>query len=135
MRKSYCIALSKPFRSNVRAELTKMPKIYFFDLGLRNSLLKNFENMHNRLDKGQFFENIVWREFFLKYGLDEIKYRRTQQKNEVDLIIEEKKAYEVKFSKELIKESKYKLFKTNYPNLNLEFITFENILQHIILMS
>ena len=132
MRKSYCIALVKPFRSNVRAELTKMPKVFFFDLGLRNMLLKNFDNIHERLDKGQFFENVVWREFFLKYGLDEIKYRRTQQKNEVDFIVEERKAYEVKFSKELIKESKYKLFRQHYPNLNLEFLTFEGILQHLI---
>jgi predicted AAA+ superfamily ATPase len=32
MRKSYSIALIKPFWSNLRAELTKMPKIFFFDV-------------------------------------------------------------------------------------------------------
>lgn len=31
MQKSYSIALVKPFWTNIRAELTKMPKVYFFD--------------------------------------------------------------------------------------------------------
>jgi predicted AAA+ superfamily ATPase len=51
MRKSYCIALTTPFWTNIRAELTKMPKVYFIDLGLRNSLLNNFENIQERFDK------------------------------------------------------------------------------------
>ncbi|MDR1944659.1 MAG: hypothetical protein LBQ59_00825 [Candidatus Peribacteria bacterium] len=67
-----------------------------------------------------------------KFGLDNIKYRRTQQHNEVDFIIEEKKAYEIKFSKNLIKESKYQLFKTNYSDFNLEFITFDDFLQFLL---
>jgi predicted AAA+ superfamily ATPase len=51
MRKSFTIALHKPFRSNIRAELIKMPKVFFFDLGLRNSLLDNFNPIFDRLDK------------------------------------------------------------------------------------
>jgi predicted AAA+ superfamily ATPase len=99
---------------------------------LRNSLLRNYDSIRERLDNGQFFENVVWREFVLKYGVDNIKYWRTQSKNEVDVIIEEKKAYEVKFSKNLIKESKYKLFREKYPQMNLEFITFDTLLETII---
>jgi predicted AAA+ superfamily ATPase len=51
MQKSYSIALVRPFWSNIRAELTKMPKIFFFDLGLRNYLLRDFKNIYERLDK------------------------------------------------------------------------------------
>jgi len=51
MRKSYRISLMKPFWTNIRAELTRRPKVYFFDLGLRNSFLNNFENIHERSDK------------------------------------------------------------------------------------
>jgi predicted AAA+ superfamily ATPase len=132
MRKSYTIALIKPFRTNTRAEIIKMPKVYFFDLGLRNVVLNNFENISERLDKGQVFENIVWREFAFKYNMfDEIKYRRTQQQNEIDFIIQEKNAYEAKFSKELIRESKYKLFREKYPNIPLEFITFDEVIEKI----
>lgn len=133
MQKSYCISLMKPFWTNITTELTKMPKVYFFDLGLRNSLLKNFENINERLDKGQFFENVVWREMVFQYGLDEMRYWRTQQENEVDFIIEEKKAYEVKFTKNLIRESKYKLFRKKYSHISLEFITFEDIIEKVII--
>jgi predicted AAA+ superfamily ATPase len=52
MKKSYCISFVKPFfKKNLRKELSKMPKVYFFDLGLRNSLLNNFESIQERLDK------------------------------------------------------------------------------------
>jgi hypothetical protein len=49
------------------------------------------------------------------------------------LIIKEKKAVEVKFSKNLIKESKYKVFKEKYPKILLEFITFDDIFEKIII--
>jgi predicted AAA+ superfamily ATPase len=112
-----------------------MPKVYFFDLGLRNAILKNFENILDRFDKWDYFENIVWREFAFKYNLfDEIKYWRSQNENEVDFIIEDKKAYEVKFSKKQIQESKYKVFKAKYSQLNLEFITFDDFIEFMIKM-
>jgi predicted AAA+ superfamily ATPase len=78
-------------------------------------------------------ENIVWREFLFQYGFDNIKYWRTSQDNEVDFIIEDKLAYEVKFNKNLIREKKYESFREKYPNIPLEFITFENVLQEVIM--
>lgn len=126
MRKSFHIALVWPFYSNIRKELSKMPKVYFYDLWFRNSLLKNFDNINFRQDKWWYFENIVWREFLFKYWIDNIKYWRTQSKNEVDFIIDEKKAFEVKFSKNLIKESKYKLFREKYSTFDLEYITYDS---------
>ena len=133
MKKSYSIALIKPFWSNIKAELTKMPKVFFLDLGLKNSLIDDFRDIHNRLDKGHYFENIVWRELILKHEIDEVKYRRTSQDNEVDFIVNDKLAYEAKFSENLITQSKYKLFREHYPHIPLEFITFDNILEKIIL--
>jgi uncharacterized protein len=50
MRKTYHITTLKPFFTNVRKELTKMPKVFFYDLGLRNSLLGNFESLAERID-------------------------------------------------------------------------------------
>jgi predicted AAA+ superfamily ATPase len=98
-----------------------------------NSLLNDFKNIQDRFDKWDYFKNIVWREFAIKYNLfDKIKFWRNQNKNEVDLIIEEKKAYEVKFNEKLIQESKYKLFREKYPQLNLEFITWKNFIEFMV---
>lgn len=133
MQKSFHINLVKPYYTNIRKELSKMPKIYFYDLGFKNALQKNFENINSRLDKWNYFENLVFREFLFKYWNENIKYWRTQAKNEVDFIISEEKAFEVKFSKNLIKESKYKLFKQNYPEIDLEFMVFDGIIERLFL--
>jgi len=129
MQKSFHIAIIRPFYKNVKKELTKMPKVYFYDLGFRNSLLKNFDNITLRSDKWNFLENIYFREFLFKYGLENIKFWRTQNKNEVDFIINENKAYEIKFNDKLIKSSKYELFRKNYQDFNLEFKTFDDLLK------
>ena len=52
MKKSFHIATIQPFfERNIRKELTKMPKIYFLDLGLRNYFLNNFDPFDTRIDK------------------------------------------------------------------------------------
>jgi len=130
MQKSFHIAIIRPFYKNVKKELTKMPKVYFYDLGFRNSLLKNFDNINLRSDKWNFLENIYFRKFLFKYGLDNINFWRTQNKNEVDFIVNENKAYEIKFNDKLIKTSKYELFRKNYPDFNLEFLTYKDILKN-----
>ncbi|MDR0282975.1 MAG: hypothetical protein LBI53_06970 [Candidatus Peribacteria bacterium] len=68
----------------------------------------------------------------MKYGIDHIKYWRDQNKNEVDLIVKEKRAYEVKFTKNLIKPKKYTSFIDKYPKIPLKFIVFENFLEFMI---
>ena len=128
MQKSFHLAIIRPFYKNIKKELTKMPKVYFYDLGFRNSLIKNFENINFRSDKWNFLENIYFREFLFKYWLENIKFWRTQNKNEVDFIINEQKAYEIKFNEKLIKNSKYELFRKNYPDFDLEFLTFKKVL-------
>ncbi len=134
MQKSFYIALIKPFYNNIRKELTKMPKVFFYDLWIRNALINNFENIDYRFDKWWYLENIVFREFLFKYNsIDNIKFWRTQNKNEVDFIINSSLAYEVKFSEKQIKTSKYKVFNQNYPEITLNYITYEDILERIIL--
>jgi hypothetical protein len=51
MQKSFHIAIIKPFYKNIRKELTKMPKVYFLDTGLRNFFVNNFDTYDYRLDK------------------------------------------------------------------------------------
>lgn len=128
MQKSYHIALVRPYYTNIRKELSKMPKVYFYDLGFRNSLLRDFESIQLRMrDKWSYLENIVFREFLFRHGIENIRYWRTQARHEVDFIIDESHAYEVKFSRSLIRESKYAAFREQYPGIDLHYITWEHI--------
>ena len=84
----------KSFHNNIRKQITKMPKIYFFDVGIRNAILNNFLSMENRQDCGELFENFVFLE--LKNNLsDDIFFYRTILKSEIDFIIEKVNAIEL----------------------------------------
>ena len=131
IKKSYQVAFIKPFYSNVRKELTKMPKVYFFDLGLRNFFLNDYNPIEKRIDKGAYLENIVFRNFLNQVkNPDKIKFWRTQDKNEVDFIVD-KKAFEVKFDKINFQEAKYKKFKEKYPEIELEVVDYESLINEI----
>ena len=128
MARSYQLAFIRPFYKNLRKELTKMPKAYFYDLGLRNFFLNDFSALDKRPDKGACLENLVFTEF-LKRGdnLDSIKYWRTQDKKEVDFIIG-REAYEIKYNIKS-KASDYKMFIKQYPEIKLSMITREDIIK------
>lgn len=110
MEKSYLLRLVKPFYSNKTKELTKQPKVYFGDTGMRNIIRNNFE------EDGQGFENYVLTEL-LKAGFNP-KYWRTKTKLEVDFIIETGKAVipiEVKISESKIGSSMKSFIKEYKP--------------------
>jgi predicted AAA+ superfamily ATPase len=84
---TYIISLISPFYRNLSTELKKSKKVYFIDLGIRNSLLNNFLPIDNRIDKGQIFEIFVFYE--LRSNFDgKINYWRTTNKNEVDFVLQ-----------------------------------------------
>lgn len=133
MKKSFHIATILPFYKNIRKELTKMPKIYFYDVGLRNFFINNFENFDFRVDKWELFENVVFKKLLEKYELQDIKFWRTQNKNEVDFILEKDKiAYEVKVRKDKFNPKKYKLFTENYSDFSLKVLDFERSMKNIL---
>lgn len=128
MKKSYQVAFVNPFYKNLRKELTKMPKIYYYDLGLRNFFLKNFDKINNRSDRGDYLENIAFREFLKETKRrDSIKFWRTQDKKEVDFIIEDQ-AFEIKFDLKKIKKKRYEQFRGTYPNIKFNFLTYSQFL-------
>lgn len=128
MRKSYHIVTIKPFFSNMRKELTKMPKVYFYDTGLRNYFINNFESFDERLDKWALLENLVFKNLTREYRVDDIRFWRTQNKNEVDFIVGEKHAIEVKANIQSFDPRKYALFVQNYPDIPLECVDLEKSL-------
>ncbi len=86
IEKTFVLARSLPFHTNKRTELVKSPKAFFIDSGFRNTVIKNFQPLENRSDKGSLYENVVASEL-LKAGI-ELKYWRTKSMAEVDFVIE-----------------------------------------------
>lgn len=124
MQKSFHITLISPFYSNVRKELTKMPKIYMNDTGLMNFFLNSFQPMDIRNDKGAIFETAALRALQIKHHADEIKYWRTADGKEVDFVIPESKtAFEVKYSAASYKEKRYEAFMKEYPDISLNVVS------------
>jgi len=123
------IELLKPFHTNLRKELTRMPKIFFKDSGLRNSSLNRFFDFNSREDRGALIENYVHKRLTELYDPDIIKYWRTTDKAEIDFIINaslnEGLAYEVKLKCKSGKTTSVKKFTENYPAYPLEVISYE----------
>ena len=86
LEKTFILRQFPPFFKNLRKELTKMPKIYFLDTGLRNFALNSFENFDVRQDKGALLENFIFSEIFKQTDL-KLHFWRTKEKAEVDFIL------------------------------------------------
>lgn len=127
LQKCFHIVLLKPFFRNIRKELTKMPKVYLLDNGMRNSLLNNFQPVADRMDKGIVWENTVFHLLCEKYNTDDLFFWRTADNNEIDFVlpnIENPQAIECKFDAVSENITKYKKFIENYPDIPLSFYSF-----------
>lgn len=88
LEETYVIKLLRPFHKNLSTELKKNPKLYFLDSGLRNYIVRNFNPIKIREDKGRLAEGFVFTSLAnLLQDEVEIKYWRTLAKAEVDFII------------------------------------------------
>ncbi len=123
MQRSFHIALIPPYYANLRKELTKQQKVYYYDLGLRNLLIRNFDIADMRPDKGEVYENFIFRALLEFARLDQIKFWRTQNKNEVDFIVGDNHAFEAKYNISTFSPGKYRLFRKTY---NIRF----NVVYH-----
>ena len=127
--KSYQVAFIKPFFRSFRKELVKMPKGYFYDLGLRNFFLGNFDAANKRNDAGALAENVFFRELLRTVGsVDKIKFWRTQDGREVDFV-SGKKAWEIKFNGKKTRPKKYASFREQYPDIDFNLVSWEDLLE------
>ncbi len=86
LENTYVIKLVRPFATNLRSELFKTPKIYFYDSGLANLLwLKTIP--HEIL--GEIFETVIFGELTKRFGQSSIFYWRTKDKKEIDFILKQ----------------------------------------------
>lgn len=128
MEKCFHLVLIRPFYANLRKELVKMPKGFLLDSGLRNSLLNNFKPINQRFDKGELWEQAVFRLLADKFGSDGIRFWRTTGAKEIDFVLPNENppmAIEAKFDERLADIKKYKLFRETYPNFNFGFATMQ----------
>lgn len=130
LQKCFHISLIKPFSRNLRKELTKMPKVYFNDLGMRNALLNRFETIPGRADKGQLLENYYFLRLRQQYSEEQLLFWRTTDQQEVDFVVRERPeagmAFEVKWAESRTAENKYAGFSKSYPHFPLQILTAED---------
>ncbi len=115
LEQTYVVRMLRPFHKNLVTELRKNPKIYFFDLGLRNYAINNFNEIDNRDDSGKLAENFIFNTFKDDNLL--VNFWRTTAKAEVDFVISNLKdiiPIEVKFEK----MKKEKITRSFYSFLN-----------------
>lgn len=90
LEKTFVVFRLPAFSRNVRNEIKKGKKVYFFDCGIRNAVINNFKPLGARTDVGALWENYVLAERmkYLRYNNLEVDqyFWRTAQQQEIDLI-------------------------------------------------
>jgi predicted AAA+ superfamily ATPase len=121
------------FSRNLRKEVTKNSRYYFFDNGVRNSLIQNLNPISVRNDAGQLWENFLMVERrksnqFAERSVNAYFWRTYDQK-EIDYIEEhagQLNAYEFKWGDGEIKSTTRKLFEETYPDAKMQVVNREN---------
>ena len=114
MENTYIIRLVRPYSKNIRSELFKTPKIYFYDSGILQMLwLKELQ----KEIIGNVFETSIFAELIKKYSKDNVFHWRTKDRKEIDFILKIRKTslpIEVKLNFEQFRAASINYFNKNY---------------------
>jgi len=119
------------YSRNLGNELKKSKKIYFYDLGIRNALLKDFGTLNQRSDKGTIHESFVFLQLAcaLKPNM-EIKFWRNKAGQEIDFVLlKDRRPFLIEVKSSLRNREippAMKIFLTNYPETTGAVIFSEN---------
>lgn len=137
LEKSFVIINLRGFSRNLRKEITKKSKYFFYDTGVRNAIISNFNELALRDDVGKLWENflVVERLKFQAYtSLYANNYFwRTWDGKEIDWLEEHGGnlfAYEFKFNKQQVKAPSD--FLKAYPKAEFQVVTPKNYLDFIV---
>ena len=124
------------YSRNLRKEVVKSSKWYFFDNGIRNAIIANFNPINSRNDIGILWENYLISERFKFREYNNVianqYFWRTYDQQEIDLIEEREGklyAYDFKWKENKVKPPSG--FIKNYANSSYEIISQENYFQWI----
>jgi uncharacterized protein len=132
LEKCFVIFKLNSFSRNLRNELKSSKKIYFYDNGVRNSLISNFTQIENRTDVGALWENFLISERIKHLNYNKIYanywFWRTKEQKEIDWIEEfngQICTFEFKWNPKM-KVKTPKMFLENYENSTFEVIHKDN---------
>ena len=138
LEKAFIIFRLGSFSRNLRNELKKSRKFYFYDNGIRNAVINNFNPLKQRNDVGALWENFIISERMKYLQYERIFankfFWRTYQQQEVDYIEERDGklfAFEFKWNPKAIKHFP-KSFVNAYPGSETKTITSENFEEFVL---
>jgi len=118
LKGTFIFSFLKPFYTNIRKELSKMPKIYAEDMGvIRYSTGRSFTDF--KVIEGNVIENFLYNHLSLSFSEENIHFYRTISKSEIDFIIKDKDRLipmEVKFQKNANVPVSVRNFSKNYAD-------------------
>lgn len=136
LEKVYVIKKISGFSRNLRKEVTKMSRYYFWDCGIRNAIINDYRPILSRQDKGELWENYLMTERLKKIQYTQDRSRtyfwRTYDQQEIDSIETKNdtiSAYEFKYGLGSAKIPK--AFERAYPDASYEVINESNYLEYI----
>jgi hypothetical protein len=137
LEKTFIIFRVGGYSSNLRKEITKTSRYYFWDNGVRNALINNFNDTSSRMDLGMLWENFCYVERFKRQSYrkqySNNYFWRTYDRQEIDLIEErDGRLFGFEFKWNAKKSHKPpKAFIDAYKNATFECITPENFIEFV----
>jgi predicted AAA+ superfamily ATPase len=132
LEKTFVLFRLNGFSRNLRKEITKSSRYYFWDNGIRNVIINNFKPLEQRDDAEKLWENYCVSERIKKQVYQEtfaeFYFWRTYDQQAIDLLQvadEEISAFEFKWSKKSARIPK--AFQSQYPEADFQVINKENM--------
>jgi uncharacterized protein len=136
LEKFFVIKKLDGFSRNLRKEISKYSRFYFYDNGIRNALINNFNDLNTRDDIGQLWENYLVIERLKKQSYKKIYsnnyFWRTYDMQEVDFVEErDGKLFGFEFKWKKKKAKIPKDWQKTYKNSEFKIINQDNYLEFI----
>lgn len=137
LEKSFIVKKVGGFSRNLRKEVIKTNRYYFWDNGIRNALINNYNPLNQRNDQGMLWENFLFMERLKTKEYKRIHsndyFWRTYDQQEIDLVEEREGklfGFEFKFSPKKAKAPK--AWEKAYPEAEFSVISRDNFLKFLI---
>ena len=136
LEKSFIIKKIGGFSRNLRKEITKTSRYYFYDNGIRNSIINNFNPIEHRNDIGMLWENFMVMERLKKQEYEKMAsnnyFWRTYDKKEVDFVEErDGKLFGYEFKWNPKKSKIQQVWLDTYENSSFEIVSRDNFMEFV----